>query len=395
MELTGDLSDFALTDILQILALSRKTGTLSLESDGVRGKITIEGGRITHAWRWPGEALSDRLVREQCLSAPDLAKLKQIGEKDDGVWTLDSLILESGLMMQDRLESVAKSHIQEVVGDLLRLEKGRFGIDLNQPKLVEALTEVRLRNGMEVGEILLGIAKDIDEDARDTKPLPSETWEWQGLGENPVFTEAARPENGNGSHKAESQAAEHNNRVSEHNERVSLLCSLLAEMRSHSFEAEVSLLIMRYASEVATRGVLFVVKDDVIAGLGQFGVSSGEGRSADEKVREIRIPVDAETLFGQVVRRGEPYIGKMPEGYWYSELLGKIGGNGAPISVFALPVMCHGQPIFIFYGDNFPGGSKMIGLDELVVLVNQASVVLEKIVLERMLGEIRRREVPS
>ena len=385
MELTGDLSDFALTDILQILALSRKTGTLSLESDGVRGKITIEGGRITHAWRWPGEALSDRLVREQCLSAPDLAKLKQIGERDNGVWTLDSLILESGLMMQDRLESVAKSHIQEVVGDLLRLEKGRFGIDLNQPKLVEALTEVRLRNGVEVGELLLGIAKDIDEDGRDTKPLGGETWEWQGLVENPAFAEAARPENGNGSRSVESA-------VEAHNDRVSLLCSLLAEMRSHSFEAEVSLLIMRYASEVATRGVLFVVKDDMIAGLGQFGVNSNEGRSADERVREIRIPVNAETLFGEVVRRGEPYIGKMPDGYWYSELLARIGGNGAPISLFALPLMCHGQPVFIFYGDNFPGGSKMVGLDELVVLVNQASVVLEKIVLERMLDEIRRRE---
>lgn len=390
MELTGDLSDFALTDILQILALSRKTGTLSLESDDISGQITIEGGRITHASRWPGEALSERLVREQCLTATDLARLRQIGEQDTGVWTLDSLILESGLMVQDRLESMAKSHIQEVVGYLLRLEKGRFGIDLNQPKMVEALSEVRLRNGVEVGELLLGIAKDIDEDGRDARPSQTETWELQDFGENPIFAEAVRSHNGNGSHAAPPPVTEQ--QINQQSDRISLLCSMLAEMRSHSFEAEVSLLIMRYASEVATRGVLFVVKDNIIAGLGQFGVNGSEGRSADERVREIQIPVAADTLFGQVVARGEPYIGRMPEGYWYSELLGKIGGIGAPISVFALPLMCHGQPVFIFYGDNFPGGSKMIGLDELVVLVNQASVVLEKIVLERMLEDFRRRE---
>jgi hypothetical protein len=304
------------------------------------------------------------------------------------LWTLDSLILESGLMALDRLESVTKRHIQEVVGDLLRLEKGRFGIDLNQPKLVEALSEVRLRNGVEVGEILLGIAKDIDEDSRDEElPEAVKSWELEEIDEAAILPEPARSQNGNGNghHKRELYALDQA-------DRISLLCSMLAEMRSHSFEAEVSLLIMRYASEVATRGVLFVVKDDTIAGLGQFGVISGGGQSADEKVREIQIPVGADTFFGQVARAGEPYIGKMPEGYWYSELLGQIGGNGAPISVFALPLMCNGRAVFIFYGDNFPGASNMVGLDELVVLVNQASVVMEKIVLERMLHELSRRK---
>ncbi|MGH9829727.1 MAG: DUF4388 domain-containing protein, partial [Blastocatellia bacterium] len=44
MELSGNLSDFALTDILQILALSRKSGTLALESGGSAGLIVIERG---------------------------------------------------------------------------------------------------------------------------------------------------------------------------------------------------------------------------------------------------------------------------------------------------------------------------------------------------------------
>jgi hypothetical protein len=388
MELTGDLSDFALTDILQILALSRKTGTLSLESESVRAKITIEGGRITHAARWPGEALAERLVRERSLSAGDLAKLKQIGQDSLGVWTLDSLILESGLMQQDRLESAARRHIQEIVGDLLRLEKGRFGIDLNQPRKLDTLSEVRLRDGVEVGEVLLGIAKELDEDRRDAMLPAHDMAEWQGLGDSAILSEGGEWEKALASkngHKVESQ-------LEQQSDRSSLLCSMLAEMRSHSFEAEVSLLIMRYASEVATRGVLFVVKDTVIAGLGQFGVSAGEGRSADERVREICIPIDARTLLGQVACAGEPYIGDMPEGQWYSEMLKKIGGNGVPMSVFALPLMCNDRPVFIFYGDNYPGTEKMIGLDELVALVNQASVVLEKIVLERRLDEINHRD---
>jgi hypothetical protein len=62
-----------------------------------------------------------------------------------------------------------------------------------------------------------------------------------------------------------------------------------------------------------------------------------------------------------------------------------------PLSAFALPLVCNDRPVFIFYGDNYPGLTELTGLDELVALVNQASVVLEKIVLERMLNEIKNR----
>jgi hypothetical protein len=61
-----------------------------------------------------------------------------------------------------------------------------------------------------------------------------------------------------------------------------------------------------------------------------------------------------------------------------------------PLSVFALPLVCNDRPIFVFYGDNYPGRTELSGIDELVALVNQASVVLEKIVLERMLEQMRR-----
>ena len=38
MELSGNLSDFGLADILQILSLSRKTGTLALAAGSVSGR---------------------------------------------------------------------------------------------------------------------------------------------------------------------------------------------------------------------------------------------------------------------------------------------------------------------------------------------------------------------
>src|SRR5215471_297026 len=386
MELSGDLSDFALTDILQILALSRKSGTLSLQSGELCGTIVIERGRITHAAVDKGESLADRLTRENRITKEVLAKLKEIGG-GGGVWTLKSLLLESGLLAPEDLEDVARRHIHDVVGVLVRLEKGRFGIDLNQIDPIAPMEEVGISEGLDVGEVLLGAAKEIDEDTKEETIYQRELT---------VFAEAQVAEAG---YSVETGMSRYDDKVermtqeqalARESQRSHLLCSMLAELRSHSFEAEVSLLIMRYASEVASRGVLFVVKNDEICGLGQFGVAgAGHGKSADERVREIHIPIGKRTIFDDVVRAGQPYIGDLPTNPWHDLMLEKIGGNGIPLSVFALPLVCNDEPIFVFYGDNYPGHSDLTGIDELVALVNQASIVLEKLILELMLEEIR------
>src|SRR5215471_15022603 len=123
MELTGDLSDFALADILQILALSRKTGTLSLQNGSVDGRIIIEHGRITHACLTPGESLADWLVREQLLTADVLGSLQWIGTQNKELWTFDSLLVESGVISDTDLSAAAKRYTQHVLGKLMSLEK--------------------------------------------------------------------------------------------------------------------------------------------------------------------------------------------------------------------------------------------------------------------------------
>jgi hypothetical protein len=396
MELSGDLSDFALTDILQILALSRKSGTLSLESGDMAGVVVVVGGRITYASFRPGESLAERLLREGKISAEGLSRLRRVGGSGGGVWTLRSLILESGAMSVADLEGLAKRHICEVVGSLVHLEKGRFGIALNQVETIDTLEDIGISDGLDIGEVLLGAAKEIDEygrEAEENEPaLPSGAFpgsddfgRWEGTARDKLLLESRLP----GLSSPLTRAMERGG--AGRSERASLLCSLLAELRSHSFEAEVSLLIMRYASEVAARGVLFVVKENEISGLGQFGViKGGGGKSPDEMVRDIHIPIGAKSIFDKVLRNGHPYIGRIPANYWHTELLRRIGGNGMPLSVFALPLVCNDRPIFVFYGDNYPGRTELSGIDELVALVNQASVVLEKIVLERMLEQMRR-----
>src|SRR5436853_371779 len=97
MELTGKLSDFGLSDILQILALSKKTGTLSISNGGVEGQMVIEDGRITHACMRPGDSFAIFLLQEGLLSEAMLQRLIDVTTNGNTVWDFSSLVVESGI----------------------------------------------------------------------------------------------------------------------------------------------------------------------------------------------------------------------------------------------------------------------------------------------------------
>jgi len=381
MQLTGDLSDFALTDILQILALSRKTGMVLLEGAGWTGRITIENGRITEASLQPGESLTESLSLAGLLG-PHQASLA--GGADLTQQQLEKLLVSTGVLTRNGLIAAIRRHTQRVIARLVRQEKGRFSIALGELMRAEPDNGSRLNEGLDVGEALLYAAHEQDESYREREATQQQ--------EDPGVSLTGGRDTKPLVSRNQARLAQYGSDEAVEAEtltRSNLLCSLLAEMKQHSFEAEVSLMIMRYASELATRGILFAIKDAKLCGLGQFGLNHGkDGRSADEMVRELRLPLDADSVFARVVRTGEPFVGEMPDNYWFSELLTRIGGYGHELKLFVLPLTCNESPAFVIYGDNFPGKSDLKGVRELLALASQASLVLERIALQRRVTQL-------
>ena len=389
MQLTGDLSDFALTDILQILALSRKTGMVSLEGAGWAGKIVVESGRITEASVTPGESLTDSLALAGLLGADATGA-------DDGSMggtenLLEQMIVRRGVLTRNGLTAATRRHTQRVIGKLVRLEKGRFSIALGESVLPESVDCLRLTEGLDVGEALLYAAHEQDESYKEREAAHPAPEEADAGGLNLQGGRHTRPlvVRREAQDLRAIRSVEDEGEGAEITERSNLLCSLLAEMKQHSFEAEVSLLIMRYASELASRGILFAIKDSKLWGLGQFGLNQGkDGKSADELVRDLCLPLDADNVFARVARTGEPFVGGMPDSYWFAELLTRVGGFGHELELFVLPLSCNESPAFILYGDNYPGKSELKGVRELVALASQASLVLDRIALQRRVVQL-------
>jgi CheY-like chemotaxis protein len=138
MSLTGNLEDLPLLDILQIVSFSKKTGYLSIRTGAGEGAIVFRDGFVTASFTWDTAPLDPRAK----TLPPDLRSR----------------------MLRHRIEVALQQ--------LIRLREGQFNFSLS----AEAPTRVGTRDildetlpdGINPQELLLDLARGMDEDRRDS-----------------------------------------------------------------------------------------------------------------------------------------------------------------------------------------------------------------------------------
>jgi CheY-like chemotaxis protein len=160
-----------------------------------------------------------------------------------------------------------------------------------------------------------------------------------------------------------------------------LLRGMLQELSNPSLGGGIILLILRFASELMNRAVIFLVKDQEIVGLGQFGIELA-GESPDAKVRNTRIPTGDDSLFREALTGMVPTKGRPSALRWNRYLFNQFGG-GEPDEVFVGPLVSEGRVVAILYGDNLPEQKPVGDTEALEIFLSQAGLAMEKVLLER------------
>jgi CheY-like chemotaxis protein len=166
---------------------------------------------------------------------------------------------------------------------------------------------------------------------------------------------------------------------------LALLKGMLSELNNPTQGGGIILLVLRYAAEFMNRAIIFMVKKDEIAGLGQFGVKDTE-RSADALVRSLRIPRYGDTLFSQVIDRPFPQRIRPEENPGSRALCERLGGS-VPSEVFLGPLISEGKVVAILYGDNLTVEGPIGETEGLEIFLDQAGLAMEKALLQRRLRE--------
>ena len=163
------------------------------------------------------------------------------------------------------------------------------------------------------------------------------------------------------------------------------LKSMIDELVNPNFSGEVTLLIMRFASELLNRGILFLVAKNKIKGLGQFGLEAFFD-NPNAVVKKMEIEISEPSIIGKVLKYKVPLKEALEQNEWNKKFIKHIGGEW-PVESYVVPLLTADRVAAVFYGDNVPLKKKIPDMTAFEIFMSQASVVMEKAYLERLIRE--------
>ncbi len=359
MSLTGRLEDLGLADIFQILSIGKKSGTLSIKSsDNVHAVVVFRRGLVVRAETDALEGdIGDDLLKAGLVDEQPLKLARDVNSRLPNK-SIAEVLVDLGSVKRQVVDKVAKKRIERVVYRLLLLEDGEFRFDPEEenPSLPE-LKDIgwELSKGVSAEYLLMEGARVYDETKQFGRILEEEFTDTDELFED----------------------------VPEFSRDILALRSLSQELRFPESLSEISLLILRFASDIFQRGILFSVEGNFICGLGQFGL---EIERADERIREMILDISNSPFFLRILREAKPYRGILEKDPVVDYFIKETGG-GYPSEVALFPIFAEGSTIALLYCDNQPTGDPIEETPGLEIFISQAGLALEKAILKKRLQE--------
>lgn len=171
---------------------------------------------------------------------------------------------------------------------------------------------------------------------------------------------------------------------------LGMLRAMISELTSPEAHGQITLLILRFAAEMMRRAVLFLVKDEEVVGLGQFGIEL-DAENADRVVPGIRVPRDEPSTFAEVLARRAAYKGPLGQAPWDARVTAALGGH-RPAEIFCAPITSGTRIAALLYADNAPDDTPIGDTEALEIFLHQAGLQMERALLERKIRELNRSD---
>ena len=129
MALQGNLRDFGLEAIFQLINSEKRTGTLhiSREAGDAEGFIYFRGGKIFGAVsNFNRQPLGERLINAGHITQAQLMQALEVQGKSSKRQKLGQILISENLITQEILKAFVKEQIQNTVFDLLPWQDGEF-----------------------------------------------------------------------------------------------------------------------------------------------------------------------------------------------------------------------------------------------------------------------------
>ena len=132
MALKGNLRDFSTTQLLNLINLARKTGSLAIESDSAMARMFFREGKLIHASiSGQDDQLTGILQRSGKITAEQARVIKTRSQVNTDK-ELGILLMNAGYICQDDILSSIRQYILETMYLLFTWVDGKFHFESNR-----------------------------------------------------------------------------------------------------------------------------------------------------------------------------------------------------------------------------------------------------------------------
>lgn len=175
--LRGDLRDFGIAEVFQLIGQQRKTGVLEIDRDGERVELAFDGGAVVMAepvTGVPDGALADLLLRCGMLTREVILDLQH--EAATSLRRLSAIVLERGVLEAGVLAGIEDLLTQETIFKVLAWNQGSFAFT------ARAVEHERAGRLLAAEQILMDGLRMVDEWNTFVDQVPSEDTVFQRTG---------------------------------------------------------------------------------------------------------------------------------------------------------------------------------------------------------------------
>ncbi len=169
---------------------------------------------------------------------------------------------------------------------------------------------------------------------------------------------------------------------------VAILKAAVEELDYQRSQSGILDKLVNSAASFAPRVAFFVVRNDQAIGWRARGL---EGTVGDDSVRDITLPLSADTVVGDVIASRATWSGTPGAKADDRMLLDKLGGE-PPERMAAIPLIARNRTVAVLYADSAGLDSDAINLEALEMLVRVAGMAVELLAAGRAPAERSARQ---
>jgi hypothetical protein len=168
MALKGNLRDFSTTQLLNLINLAKKTGTLLVDGPSQAAQLSFRNGKLIYAQLGQEDGNLTSILHKAGKLTDDQARVLRERAASSSDKELGLLLINAGYVSQTDILLSIRAHVLDIVYRLITWAEGAFRFDQN---VVPG--DDRITVPIELENVIIEGARRIRESERLTEELPS------------------------------------------------------------------------------------------------------------------------------------------------------------------------------------------------------------------------------